>query len=110
MKGQVFPKIFVTSFFILALLIGACFFVCCSAAPSGIDGDSVIGVYGGSDHCCVYDSPGFCGHPGDGGVCPIGNERVKCRGYGTYKVCHNGEEAADCKIAACQSGYEENCL
>lgn len=86
-------------------LIVACFIVCCTAGPSEIDDDSVIGGHDNGD-CCEYDNPVFCGHAVGG--CPPNTNINKCqKNYGEARCDDNGSGTTPCDVDYCQNRSEE---
>lgn len=89
--------------------IVACFIVCCTAGPSGIDSDSVIvGVPG---DCCEYVSLGFCGRIGGTGSCDTRHKRDKCRKTTDEmdEICKDHNLAVACENTGCINGSHEQC-
>ena len=60
----------------ITLIVGCCI-VCCSAGPSGIDGDSIIGGHGEGCPCHHTNFGGFCLHA-EGFTCPAAATIDKC--------------------------------
>ena len=66
--------------------MAACFIVCCSAGPTEIDADSVIGGHADGDCCESTNYHGFCGHA-QGQTCPSTIEIWKCSKTTGRGVC-----------------------